>query len=81
MKSIKTLSILLLAALTLSSCFGNKSAQPSAGGKWGEIRNASAEDVVSSEVAYWTASQTRAMGGNVAPLLFYDGGEIGRAHV
>lgn len=74
MKSIKTLSILLLAALTLSSCFGNKSAQPSAGGKWGEIRNASAEDVVSSEVAYWTASQTRAMGGNVAPLLFYDGG-------
>ncbi|MDT8402317.1 MAG: alpha-L-arabinofuranosidase C-terminal domain-containing protein [Bacteroidales bacterium] len=60
------LSPLLFTILIIVSC-NSIDNQPLTGSKWGELRNGSAEEVVSSEVLFWTPENRR--GGAV---LFYD---------
>ncbi len=63
---MKKLIFLILGALYIASC-GSDESQPLTGSQWDELRNGSAEDVVSSEVLFWTPESRR--GGAV---IFYD---------
>jgi len=51
MKRLLFISSLLIVAACGAGNGGN---EPLTGGRWGEIRNASAEEVVSGDVLYWT---------------------------
>ena len=52
---MKKLIYLILTVFLLGSCNEGTENQPLTGSKWGELRNGSAEQVVSSEVMYWSA--------------------------
>lgn len=51
---MKKLIYLILTVFILVSCNAGTEDQPLTGSKWGELRNGSAEGVVSSEVMYWS---------------------------
>ncbi len=63
---MRKLIFFIIAALFIASC-GSDENQPLTGSKWGELRNGSAEDVMSSEVLFWTPESRRD-----AAILFYD---------
>lgn len=50
---MKKNNIVLFGIAVLCACSVPKERQPLTGGQWGEIKNGSAEEVVSSEVLYW----------------------------
>ena len=52
---MKKNNIVLFGIAVLCACSVPKERQPLTGGQWGEIKNGSAEEVVSSEVLYWQA--------------------------
>lgn len=52
------LARLILIALLVISC-NSKENQPLTGSEWGELRNGSAEDVMSSEVLFWSPEGRR----------------------
>ena len=62
----KPIILFILAAL-IASCSVEKDNQPLTGSKWGELRNGSAEEVVSSVVLYWNPLNRRD-----AATHFYD---------
>ncbi|HCC70674.1 MAG TPA: hypothetical protein DEQ09_05925, partial [Bacteroidales bacterium] len=64
---MKKLLFLVLVITIVSSCSLKDNNQPLTGSKWGELRNGSAEYVVSSEVLYWTPESRRD-----GATLFYD---------
>lgn len=53
---MKTNNVLLISFLLLGSCTV-KEQQPLTGSNWGDLRNGSAEKVVSSEITFWNAEQ------------------------
>jgi len=55
-------------ALLSAACCGGSGDQPLTGGQWGEIRNASAEEVISDQVSYWTPRESRFQNA----VCFYD---------
>ncbi len=54
-RKMKKNNIVLFGIAVLCACSVPKERQPLTGGQWGEIKNGSAEEVVSSEVLYWQA--------------------------
>ena len=56
---MKKNNIVLFGIAVLCACSVPKERQPLTGGQWGEIKNGSAEEVVSSEVLYWQAPPAR----------------------
>ncbi len=63
----KTLFV-IIASILVAGCAQKNDNQPLTGSKWGELRNGSAEDVVSSKVEYWEPGDVRS---NMA-THFYD---------
>ncbi len=62
----KLLSLLIISIVALA-CSTDKDNQPLTGSEWGELRNGSAEELVSSEVLYWTPDDNRS-----GSMHFYD---------
>lgn len=60
-------NLILWSTLLLCACSASKESQPLAGGDWGVLRNASAEEVVSSKVLYWQPASDQQ-----GALHFYD---------
>ncbi|MFP4488151.1 MAG: alpha-L-arabinofuranosidase C-terminal domain-containing protein [Bacteroidales bacterium] len=56
---MKNLLSLLIISMAAFACSMEKENQPLTGSEWGQLRNGSAEDVVSSEVMYWTPDNNR----------------------
>jgi alpha-N-arabinofuranosidase len=65
--SLVTAACFVLLALPSCRRVGNGGNQPLSGGKWGEVRNGSAEDIISDGVAYWNSNRWEG-----DPMPFYD---------
>ena len=56
---MKKLLVLLIISMAAFACSRDKNNQPLTGSEWGQLRNGSAEETVSSEVMHWTPENNR----------------------